>query len=337
MVMTALIGMGVGAALSAGISAAQGGSVGDILKSAGIGGVTGAATAGVGSAVGGSAAGLIGSGLSKAGGAISGAANTGSLLSKIGTGLATAGSKMVDYGATHGVKAALSGNATGGAATSSTSTLAPVPGSAAKGYLGELPDLTKTAVKAPVQGTANVANATGAPILRPKAVIAPSQTSAATSAGAPVLRPKAVIAPSQTSAAPSQTSAATSAATSAKPTLLSKIGPGVKKAVGQVGVQGALSLISAGMAAKQARVANAAQEQSLLFQKQTYNEAKAKEESRKAQLKTDAWNAYESANQFGATLFGSDSNNTLLTNGTGNAGDYSILTVGLSSRKTDLT
>ena len=334
MVMTALIGMGVGAALSAGISAAQGGSVGDILKSAGIGGVTGAATAGVGSAVGGSAAGLIGSGLSKAGGAISGAANTGSLLSKIGTGLATAGSKMVDYGATHGVKAALSGNATGGAATSSTSTLAPVPGSAAKGYLGELPDLTKTAVKAPVQGTANVANATGAPILRPKAVIAPSQTSAATSAGAPVLRPKAVIAPSQTSAV---TSATTSATASAKPNLLSKVGPGIKKAVGQVGVQGALSLISAGMAAKQARVANAAQEQSLLFQKQTYNEAKAKEESRKAQLKTDAWNAYESANQFGATLFGSDSNNTLLTNGTGNAGDYSILTVGLSSRKTDLT
>ena len=312
MVMTALIGMGVGAALSAGISAAQGGSVGDILKSAGIGGVTGAATAGVGSAVGGSAAGLIGSGLSKAGGAISGAANTGSLLSKIGTGLATAGSKMVDYGATHGVKAALSGNATGGAATSSTSTLAPVPGSAAKGYLGELPDLTKTAVKAPVQGTANVANATGAPILRPKAVIAPSQTSAVTSA-------------------------TTSATASAKPNLLSKVGPGIKKAVGQVGVQGALSLISAGMAAKQARVANAAQEQSLLFQKQTYNEAKAKEESRKAQLKTDAWNAYESANQFGATLFGSDSNNTLLTNGTGNAGDYSILTVGLSSRKTDLT
>lgn len=312
MVMTALIGMGVGAALSAGISAAQGGSVGDILKSAGIGGVTGAATAGVGSAVGGSAAGLLGSGLSKAGGAISGAANTGSLLSKIGTGLATAGGKMVDYGATHGIKAALSGNVTGGAATSSTSTLTPVPGSAAKGYLGELPDLTKTTANAPVQGTANVANATGAPVLKPKAVIAPSQTSATTSA-------------------------TTSAATSAKPTLLSKVGPGIKKAVGQVGVQGALSLISAGMAAKQARVANAAQEQSLLFQKQTYNEAKAKEESRKAQLKTDAWNAYESANQFGATLFGSDSNNTLLTNGTGNAGDYSILTVGLSSRKTDLT
>ena len=57
MVMSSLIGLGLGAALSAGITAAQGGSIGDILKNAGIGGLTGAATAGAGSATGAAGAG----------------------------------------------------------------------------------------------------------------------------------------------------------------------------------------------------------------------------------------------------------------------------------------
>ena len=330
MVMTALIGMGVGAALSAGISAAQGGSIGDILKSAGIGGVTGAATAGVGSAVGGSVAGMIGSGLSKAGTAM--AANGGSLLSKVGTGLVTTGGKLSAFGATHGVKAALSsvkstisGTPTGAGAsiTSGNTTLAPVPNesaigtSAGPGYSGTLPDLNAAAKGLQLKGKAPV----------------PEGTTSITS-GAPQLRPYAKI-----DTTPNTTvSAGASGTASTKPSLLSKIGPGVKKAVGQVGVQGALSLLSMGQAAKQAKAANAVQEQSLLFQRQTYNESKAKEESRKVQLKTDAWNTYESASLFGATLYGSDSNNTLLTNGNGNQGNYSILTVGLNtSRKNDLT
>lgn len=114
------------------------------------------------------------------------------------------------------------------------------------------------------------------------------------------------------------------------------------KVVGQYGAQGALSVASAVMGAKQASDSNKVAQQSLLFQQQTYKEQKAEVEKNKAKLKQDAWSDYSSASLFGEQLYGSDSNNTLLTsyhtNGTGNAGNYSLIGSGVTtSRKTDLT
>lgn len=113
------------------------------------------------------------------------------------------------------------------------------------------------------------------------------------------------------------------------------------KIAGQFGVQGALSVGSAIMGAKQANAANEVSRQSLLFQKQTYNEQQAEIEKNKAQLKADALTDYNAASLFGSQLYGSDSNNTLLTsyhtNGTGNQGSFSILNYTAQSNKTDLT
>lgn len=116
----------------------------------------------------------------------------------------------------------------------------------------------------------------------------------------------------------------------------------IGKVAGQDIIQGALSIASAVGAARQASAANKVSEQSLLFQKQTYNEQKAEIESNKAKLKTDAWTDYNSASLFGESLYNSDSNSTLLTsyhtNGTGNAGTFSLIGSGIStSRQTDLT
>ena len=354
MVMTALIGMGVGAALSAGISAAQGGSIGDILKSAGIGGVTGAATAGIGSAVGGSVAGMIGSGLSKAGTAM--AANGGSLLTKVGTSMANVGGKMTSFGATHGIGATLSNvkSAVTTKMASSTATTASQPTSVTIGST-TLTAPGKTALGIPGQGAAKAADPGLSVTIGSTTLTAPGKATlgmpsqgaaakAAITAGTSVTLGKTTLtAPGVSSSTTSNAGTATVAAgtgnatTSSHP-ILSKIGTGAKKAVGQVGVQGALSILSAGASARQASAANEIQQQSLLFQKQTYNESKAKEETRKAQLKADAWDTYSSASLFGSTLYGSDSNNTLLTNGNGNQGNYSILTAGLKiSRKSDLT
>ena len=114
------------------------------------------------------------------------------------------------------------------------------------------------------------------------------------------------------------------------------------KVAGQVGVQGALSIASGIAGAKQANAANEVSRQSLLFQKQTYNEQQAEVEKNKAKLKQDAWSDYSSASLFGEQLYGSESNNTLLTNyhtnGTGNAGNYSLIGSGITTSKlTDLT
>lgn len=114
------------------------------------------------------------------------------------------------------------------------------------------------------------------------------------------------------------------------------------KVVGQGAVQGALSIASAVAGAKQANAANEVSRQSLLFQKQTYNEQQAEVEKNKAKLKQDAWSDYSSASLFGEQLYGSESNNTLLTNyhtnGTGNAGNYSLIGSGITTSKlTDLT
>ena len=115
------------------------------------------------------------------------------------------------------------------------------------------------------------------------------------------------------------------------------------KVVGQYGVQGALSVGTTVAGIKQGNAANKVSEQSLLFQKQTYAEQTAKEEKVKAQLKEDAWTSYSSSKLFGEELYNSSSTNTnLLTsytsNGTGNAGTFSLLNSGvMASKKTDLT
>ena len=114
------------------------------------------------------------------------------------------------------------------------------------------------------------------------------------------------------------------------------------KVAGQVGVQGALSIASGVAGAKQAKAANEVSKQSLLFQQQTYADQKAETESTKAKLKQDAWADYSSASLFGEQLYGSDSNNTLLTsyhtNGTGNVGNYSLINSSVTTSKlTDLT
>lgn len=125
----------------------------------------------------------------------------------------------------------------------------------------------------------------------------------------------------------------------------SKVGQAVAKAgkgAGQYVAQGALSIASAAAGMAQANAANEVSKQSLLFQKQTYNEQKAEVEKNKAKLKEEAWSDYSSASLFGSQLYGSESNNTLLTsyhtNGTGNQGNYSILGSGITTaKKTDLT
>ena len=114
------------------------------------------------------------------------------------------------------------------------------------------------------------------------------------------------------------------------------------KIAGQDVIQGALSIASTVGAARQASAANKVSEQSLLFQRQTYDEQKAEVESNKAKLKSDAWTDYQSASLFGESLYGSDSNSTLLTsyhtNGTGNVGNFSLIGSSINtSRQTDLT
>ena len=121
------------------------------------------------------------------------------------------------------------------------------------------------------------------------------------------------------------TGTATNIANAAQPSKAKVVGGKVLKAVGQYGVQGALSLVSAGMAAKSASEANKIQQQGLLFQQKMYNEQKAEKESTKAKLKQDALDAYNSANLFGDILNNTESNNTLLTNTVEAQGDYSIL------------
>lgn len=336
--MTTLIGLGVGAAMSAGITAAQGGSTSDILKHAGIGAVTGAATAGVGSAVGGSVVGAMGSGLSKVGGAL--AQNSGSLLSKVGTGLTSAGSKMVSFGASHGIKAAI-GSTTGKAVNTSATTAGTqtvdTAASSANVTNTTTTGTTVTQTHGPT-GVGHLINADGTtsdlsfkmpknfdPKVGTTKNIAPFGYKQTGYKG---------LLPDVGSGTPKPTFVQTGAG---------KAAGAAKTAVGQYGVQGVLTLASGIQGKKAASEASNIQMQSLLFQKQTYNEQRTKEESTKAQLKSDAWEAYSSASAFGEKLYGSDSNNTLLTSfntdGNGNAGNYSILSGSLISKKltTDIT
>lgn len=148
----------------------------------------------------------------------------------------------------------------------------------------------------------------------------------------PALRPKAdILAPVPSTATTAE------AALRPKASIGSNIKSNIGKVAGQYGVQGALSLLSAGMAAKQAKASNNMAQQSLQFQKQTYNEQMAEKENYKASMKKSAQTAYESSLLFGSTLHDSDANSALLTSySTGSTGDYSILTYS-SSRNRDKT
>lgn len=200
-------------------------------------------------------------------------------------------------------KAAKAGTETGTKAAEVTTTAAPTG---------------QTVVQAPSAGPAETtANVGGKPTLRPKASLKGQPVSvqlkgAANTAGANLR--------------------------GAANTVKTKAG----KIAGQVGVQGALSIASGIAGAKQAKAANEVSKQSLLFQQQTYADQKAETESTKAKLKQDAWADYSSASLFGESLYGSDSNNTLLTsyhtNGTGNVGNYSLINSSVTTSKlTDLT
>lgn len=148
----------------------------------------------------------------------------------------------------------------------------------------------------------------------------------------PELRPKAdILAPVPSTATTAEAALRPKASTG------SNFKSNVGKIAGQFGVQGALSLLSAGMAAKQAKASNNMAQQSLQFQKQTYNEQLAEKENYKTSMKESAGRAYESSLLFGSTLRDSDSNSAILTSyDTGTAGDYSILTYS-SSKNRDKT
>lgn len=111
------------------------------------------------------------------------------------------------------------------------------------------------------------------------------------------------------------------------------------KVASQYGVQGALSVMSGVQASKQADAANQVSQQSLLFQQQTYREARNKEEQTKAQLKADALTYKQSLLSFGEDLYNANPSSTNLltgsysTDGTGNQGIYSILNTGVTTSK----
>lgn len=316
MVMSTLIGLAAGAAISAGSAAVRGGSVGDILKSAGIGAATGAVTGGAGSMVGASATGVIGKGVQALGSKMS--SSSFSLLSNVGKSLTNVGGKMASIGAEHGVKATIQGLKT---------------------------ELGSKALKQGVnegltEGAGAVQNPVPAPT--PGAPAAPGGAPSATTTTAPT---------GATGAAKGSTVQATSGGTPTPgaPELRPAIGKGTivktnivqgtKKAAGQIGVQGVLSIASGIQAGKQAKAANEVSRQGLLFQQQTYNEQVAEREKTKTKLKTDAQTAYKSATLFGDTLTKSTPSENLLTSyASGNTGSYSIFNTGLSVKKsTDLT
>ena len=225
-------------------------------------------------------------------------------------GAVQAGGTMAQGGTVKEAAIAGIGTAAGGAAGS----LLGKAGTAIKEGVSKATSKISTTVKgAPTGAAANATNTQMAPV--------PSS--------APTLRPKADVSSKVTGMAGLKAKANTFKA---------KAG----KAAGQVGVQGALSIASAVAGAKQANAANEVSRQSLLFQKQTYNEQQAEVEKNKAKLKQDAWSDYSSASLFGEQLYGSESNSTLLTsyhtNGTGNVGNYSLIGSGITTSKlTDLT
>ena len=283
-------------------------TVGELSKQAAVEGSIALATWGVGSALGAAA-----SGLAKAAQAgVAAGTKAGAVGAKIASGAAKAlgkASSLISPGR------AKVGGPTGAAAPVSGAA-APVPG-ASSGSLA-----SKIGAQAPGNTKLGIPNEAmvGTPGTLPGNTIKYSIPQAAKQASSNIL------------------GRAGSALRGAANTAKNKVG----KITGQDVIQGALSVASAVGAAKQASAANKVSEQSLLFQKQTYNEQKAEVESNKAKLKSDAWTDYQSASLFGESLYGSDSNSTLLTsyytNGTGNAGNFSLIGSSINtSRQTDLT
>lgn len=287
-------------------------TVGELGKQAAIEGGIALATMGVG-AVAGAAA----SGLAKA---AAGAAQAGTKIGLVGSKVATVASKGLSMVS----KAMNPGQYTGGAAGTE------------KGYMGTLPDLdaANAALKATSSGS-SLAQKIGAKVPEKAQLGIPG----AANAGTPGTLPGNTI----------KYSLPVSGGTKLQMiggklrAKASNIKTNAGKITGQDVVQGALSVGSGVMGAKQANAANEVSKQSLLFQKQTYKEQQAEIEKNKAQRRADALTDYNAASLFGSQLYGSESNSTLLTNyhtnnGLGNQGSFSLLNASIStSKRTDLT
>jgi len=301
-------GAAIGMATSAGTAAIRGGKFKDILKSGLIGGGIGATGGAIGGAF---SSGAIGNAVSNMGQAVAKVGTEGSKLAsisgKIGQGLITFGSKIG-----------------GNAATTATNALAEKPDAVTIAEAAKDPILpngpslrpkigpdTKVTTKALTQGNTTATAPTAGGSTTTNAVSAPV--------------------PGNTASSTTTTTTTTPTSASAPKTLLNKIGTGIKNNVGKVGgqivVQGLFSLASAGMAAKSAKEANRVSQQSLLFQQQTYRDQRADQQRKDTQLKSDAWNAYQSVNILGEKLYSQGTNSLLFTKDfkTNPTGNYSVL------------
>ena len=298
---TVAAGAALGMATSAGITAIRGGKFKDILKSGLIGGGIGAA----GGAVGGALSGVAGNALTNAGTAVSKIGAEGSKLAtisgKLGQGLINIGSKLSTNPA-------------------STTTVTEKPDAATVASAANDPALAATK-----------------PNLLPKIgpdnnITTKAATQSTTTATAPTAGGSTTTATVSTPPMPGKATTTTATPASSTPkSIMQKIGTGIKnnagKVGGQVAVQGLLSLASAGMAAKSAKEANKVSQQSLLFQQQTYREQRADQQRKESQLKSDAWNAYQSANILGEKLYNQGTNSLLFTKDfkTNPTGGYNVL------------
>lgn len=297
-------GAGVGAGAGAGTGLTLGGIGAGLLKGITAGALVGGATNAASAAIQGGAAGDI----------IGGAAKG------IGTGAATgvaSGAVSTAANALTTAGTAVQGTTSASDALTKLQNISPAgmpSGASTSSALTELQNLTPAGMpKDSILSASITEQATASKNLTPLEV-GGHQTSAVASTSS-----------TNAIAGMKDTGTATNIANAAQPSKAKVIGGKVLKAVGQYGVQGVLSLASAGMAAKSASEANKIQQQGLLFQQKMYNEQKAEKESTKAKLKQDALDAYNSANLFGDILNNTESNNTLLTNTVEAQGDYSIL------------
>lgn len=295
-----LAGTAIGIATSAGATAIRGGSFKDILRSGLIGGGIGAA----GGAVGGALSGAAGGALTNAGNAVAKIGTEGSKLAtisgKLGQGLINIGSKLSTNPA-------------------STTTVTEKPDAATVASAANDPTLAATK-----------------PNLLPKIgpdnnITTKATAQSTTTATAPTAGGSTTTTANATPATTSTTATPATPASSTPKSIMQKIGTGIKNNAGKVGgqvvVQGLLSLASAGMAAKSAKEANKVSQQSLLFQQQTYRDQRADQQRKETQLKSDAWNAYQSANILGEKLYNQGTNSLLFTKDfkTNPTGGYNVL------------
>ena len=186
-------------------------------------------------------------------------------------------------------------------------------------------DITSAAQSA----TPSVVNSTTSSAATNAAANTAATTTAASNAGVSGVLPKLGASTTNTAATTAATNTATSGTvTGVTPSISvgTRVKDTLKSRVGQIGVQGVLSAASTVAGILQAKNSNDVAKQSLLFQQYTYNEAQAEKERTKASLKSDAYNAYTSANAFGESLYGTGLSSTLLTDySSSNTGNYSIL------------